>query len=482
MNPTDGLTAFAINEREVTEEYLRVNNIEQTLNEVLNSVLIKRSEDPYSELAKLLDAQSTSQKRLIGIKLIDSFSCEGRSAVMVRLQTCRFSVDVTISTSDPWCTASSTPDGESDLNDTPSTEEMQQVLEQKLARNDIILTDQTRVDSILQSIVPIIGNATCLATSLAVLEAGAKIEGTELVHFIAAVAAIPTEKLRIPIPIINLLENTAASTLLQEIFLVPHNVKSIQRALDLSSKMIATLALHLKQGKVSPSKSGTACHALSFQDVNLIECLKSLMQSPCTSSDQQRAEECLQIGLNVFVNSDQVQTDLGVAKGDQIDKIDEIIEALPLSSIILPFDAMDISALSALEDKMRDTKLTQMDPSFTLIARRISPECIKNLDESSPMPLVLSLGQYTTVSEFIESVRYAHNVGCLVVMETTSSESLLSSEMLIALAVGLEIEYVKFGGWSQTESMLRYNSLLAIANDFFDKDDNMRSLPFLRCS
>nr|CCA16446.1 enolaselike protein putative [Albugo laibachii Nc14] len=473
--PTDELEAFVINEREVTEEYLRLNDIEQTLNEVLNIVVTKRCEDPYSDLAKLLDAKSIAQRRISVLKLIDSMSCEGHSATTVRLQTGKLTVNATMSTLEAWCNV---PDEEIDPKERTSTEEIQLVLEQKLVHNDIEVTEQMRIDSTLQSIVPIIGNATSLATSLAICEAGAKIAGTELVHYIASLAGTPIEHLRIPIPIFSLLEDTTFSTLTQEVFVIPRNVISIQRALRLGFTMMLALTQQLEEGKVSSIKSNIACRALSFQDLKFVECLTSAVQSQTVSADQQFERESYDIGMNIFRKSNKGQTEVGGLEDDQIDKIIEMIDSVPLHSFIYPFDAMDMPAFGTLEDKLKGSKLAQNDPSSTFIARRIKFDSMQKLDESIlPTAFVLSLGRYATLSEFIQCIRYAHQMGCSIVMETTSAESLLPPEMLASLAVGLGVEYVKFGGWSQTESILRYNSLLAIADDFLDKDHNMHSKP-----
>ena len=81
--------------------------------------------------------------------------------------------------------------------------------------------------------------------------------------------------------------------------------------------------------------------------------------------------------------------------------------------------------------------------------------------------ILIKLNQIGTVSETIEVIRFAHNIGYKTVISHRSGDS--EDTFIADLAVGTNSNQIKTGSLARSERIAKYNQLIRIEEDLGKK-------------
>lgn len=212
------------NERTQIENYMKLYCLEELLDETVNTILEKRPDNPYVELARLIESKSMAE--ILDVNIASSFGEKGRCSVtcMVTTNAGRFV-------------------GTFGMPLTKAREDGSILQDFSIMNGKI--NDQLKgldprnlreVDDKLSGIANLPASLH-LATSIACCRAGAKHKGVELYQFLAEYSE--TDALRLPMPMASTAVRSAAGKvndqdqpLLQEIWLTATNSLTFEQAME----------------------------------------------------------------------------------------------------------------------------------------------------------------------------------------------------------------------------------------------------------
>ena len=139
-----------------------------------------------------------------------------------------------------------------------------------------------------------------------------------------------------------------------------------------------------------------------------------------------------------------------------------MVQKYKIRSIEDPFAENDWSSWSKLTKSINDIQIVGDDLYVTNLER-----LKKGFLNMSSNAILIKLNQIGTVSETIEVIRFAHNIGYKTVISHRSGES--EDTFIADLAVGTNSNQIKTGSLARSERVAKYNQLIRIEEDLGKK-------------
>ena len=178
-----------------------------------------------------------------------------------------------------------------------------------------------------------------------------------------------------------------------------------------------------------------------------------------------KANEDFKISLDVAASewkTNQVGEYLMPKKNKQmntdelIEMWEEISDKYPIFSIEDPLDEEDWKGWEKITEKLGDKIRLVGDDLFVTNVKRLK----RGLKHKCANAILIKPNQIGTVTETINAVKMAQNMGYIAIMSHRSGES--EDTTIADLAVGLNTGYIKTGAPCRGERTAKYNRLLRI--------------------
>ena len=139
-----------------------------------------------------------------------------------------------------------------------------------------------------------------------------------------------------------------------------------------------------------------------------------------------------------------------------IEMWEEISDKYPIFSIEDPLDEEDWKGWEKITEKLGDKIRLVGDDLFVTNVKRLK----RGLKNKCANAILIKPNQIGTVTETINAVEMAQNMGYIAIMSHRSGES--EDTTIADLAVGLNTGYIKTGAPCRGERTAKYNRLLRI--------------------
>jgi enolase len=258
-------------ERAEVEGYMTEHQLEDSLNEIINTVVQDKPVDPYVVFADLLKAKSKAQKGILFIQGHEILDSNGEPTLQVEITTNKGVFSASVANKRAGKGPRDAPilnDGEEERYDGRGVQKAIKAISDLIAPDLLGLDpmDQTTIDDILsnkaqsllpeaeegdddyvapekddegQDIIPKpkhIGVNTTLAISIAVCKAGAKHADKMLYEYIALLAGRQPDNTSVPMPIFNVISgglHASTKNYVQELCVMPVGAETFAEALKI---------------------------------------------------------------------------------------------------------------------------------------------------------------------------------------------------------------------------------------------------------
>ena len=304
-----------------------------------------------------------------------------------------------------------------------------------------------------------LGANTLLAVSLAFARAQAREQNIPLYHYFAALLdQAPT---RLPRPLITLFNGGSYSegrVPIQDLQIVPLTAQTMDQALTIA------FDIYYAASDIIVERYGS--RALKSEEGGLVPpfpTAEAMLDTAVAAIEAAHLRPGEDVALTIDVAASQFYQDEAYAFAEQTLSGPEMVELL--SSWLARYPLVGLEDGLADEDWEQWQALTHQHGENVLILGddliHTNPMRVHRAIESQAINgVLLKLDQIGTLSEAIETYKLAWSAGWCVVLGARSGET--EDDWLADLAVGWAGNYLKAGGFTQSERLAKYNRLLAI--------------------
>lgn len=344
----------------------------------------------------------------------------------------------------------------------------------KVIKNEIIgmnVYDQEKIDKRLIEIDGTdnkerMGANAILGVSLAVAKAAANSLDMELYRYIGGINADT-----LPIPMLNILnggKHASNNVNIQEFMIVPGKEKSFSEKMQMSVEIYKELksVLESKNKHTGVGDEGGFAPDLDGDE----EALKCILEA--IGKAGYRAGEDVNLALDVAATEMYEEAKKKKEEGkyyfwktgqlkttdEMIEYYDDITRRYPIISIEDPIAEDDWEAWEKLTDSLGKKIKLVGDDVFVTNKLRLE----KGIKNGVANSILIKLNQIGTLTETLETIRYAKENGYETIISHRSGET--EDTTISDLAVALNIEKVKFGAPCRTDRVCKYNRLLELEN------------------
>lgn len=268
----------------------------------------------------------------------------------------------------------------------------------------------------------------------------------------------------LPVPMMNILNGGAHASNnidVQEFMILPVGADSFREGLRWCAEVYDSLKKILKSKglSVAVGDEGGFAPDLSGEEEVLDIIVKAIENAGY------KANEDFKISLDVAASewkTNQVGEYLMPKKNKQmntdelIEMWEEISDKYPIFSIEDPLDEEDWKGWEKITEKLGDKIRLVGDDLFVTNVKRLK----RGLKNKCANAILIKPNQIGTVTETINAVKMAQNMGYIAIVSHRSGES--EDTTIADLAVGLNTGYIKTGAPCRGERTAKYNRLLRI--------------------
>ncbi len=339
-----------------------------------------------------------------------------------------------------------------------------QVIAPAVAGMDV--TDQRGVDRTLIELDGTpnkkkLGANAILGVSLAVARAAADLLYMPLYRYIGG-----TNACQIPMPMMNILNggmHAGNNVDLQEFMIMPIGGKTFREALRIGAEVFHALAGVLKEKGLSTAvgdEGGFAPDLKSNDDAveMILAGIKAAGYRPgkdVVLALDPAASSFYKNGKYVFSKSDRSKR----TGAQMIDFYEDWIKRYPIVSIEDGLDENDWKNWKKMTEKMGDRIQIVGDDIFVTNTKKIA----RGIREGSANAVLIKLNQIGTLTETLDAIRMAHDVGWNAVVSHRSGET--EDTFIADLAVAAGTGQIKTGSLCRSERICKYNQLLRIEEE-----------------
>ncbi|MFW6139918.1 MAG: phosphopyruvate hydratase [Acidobacteriota bacterium] len=324
-------------------------------------------------------------------------------------------------------------------------------------------SDQEKIDKTLISLdgTPSkknLGANAILSVSMAAADTSAKAAGLELFEYLET-----RNSYQLPVPLINILNGGSHSDNnvdIQEFMIAPINAPSFAEAIRMSAEVFHNLKIILKKKGCSTAvgdEGGFAPDLKSNEEALelIFESIKKAGYKPgndISMALDAAASEFYEENKYVFKKSDSSKRDTK----EMLRFYREIITHFPVISIEDGFAEDDWSSWEEMSQEFGNRIQIVGDDIFVTNLKILKQGIERGIGNS----ILIKLNQIGTLTETIETVKYAQKNGYSCVISHRSGET--SDTFIADLSVALNTGQIKTGSVSRGERIAKYNRLMEI--------------------
>jgi enolase len=310
-----------------------------------------------------------------------------------------------------------------------------------------------------------LGANAILSVSMAVADASARALGKPLYTYLGH-----AEKFILPTPMINILNGGSHADNnmdIQEFMIVPAGSPTFTEAIRVAAEVFHDLKKNLKKRGLNTSvgdEGGFAPNLKSNEEALdlIMESIQNAGYAPGKDiflALDVAASEFFTDNTYVFKKSD------GSKKSTQemIDFYADLIEKYPIVSIEDGFDEDDWDSWKTMTDVFGKNIQVVGDDIFVTNLKRFQ----RGVEEGIANSILIKLNQIGTLTETIQTVKYAQENRYTTVISHRSGET--EDTFIADLSVALNAGQIKTGSLSRSERVAKYNRLLEIEEELGDR-------------
>jgi enolase len=338
--------------------------------------------------------------------------------------------------------------------------------------NGLSVIQQTQIDELMIKLDGTdnkskLGANAILSVSMAVAHAAAKFNNQELYEYLRNIYNPKLKKYILPTPVVNVINGGAhASTNIdiQEFWLAPEKAKTFAEKLRQASEIFHKLGELLEVAGHDTdlgNEGGYAPNVKSHKQV-----FEFIIHAIESSGYKPGKDILLGIdaGASEFYDDKKKVYNLALegkslTDDELIDFYFDLMELYPLTLIEDPLDQEDWEAWADItKDKYIETNNIKIigDDLFVTNITRLK----KGVEMGVANSILIKLNQIGTVTETLETIRYAREKDYKVIVSHRSGET--ADTTIADLAVAVNADYIKTGSTARGERTAKYNRLLKI--------------------
>ena len=321
--------------------------------------------------------------------------------------------------------------------------------------------DQEKIDHILLQLDGTkqktkLGANSMLAVSMAVKKLSSKIKKIPLYkNFLVK------NNFSMPYPLMNIINGGAHANnglQIQEFMIRPDGARSFTQAVKMCFLVITNLRKILKKMKLSTSvgDEGGFAPMISNNNQALLLITKAIKMSKLVNGKD--VSICLDVAANELFNGNKyaIHSKKYISVKKSISKYKHLIKKYKIKSIEDPFAENDWASWNNF---MKETKNQIQIVGDDLYVTNLERLKVGFLNQSSNS-ILIKLNQIGTVTETIEVIKFAQNIGFSTIISHRSGES--EDTFIADLSIGTNSNQIKAGSLCRSERVAKYNQILRI--------------------
>jgi enolase len=310
-----------------------------------------------------------------------------------------------------------------------------------------------------------LGANAILSVSMACTRAAALSKDIPLYEYIANLFSNPTDVYEMPVPMINMIEGGkhADSGLdIQEYMIMPIGATNIQQAIRWGSEVFHHLGDILKHMDYPTAVGYEGGYAPKLESNEkpfelIVQAIKEAGLKP--GEDVSLA---IDAAASEFYNNGTYELKIDGKKLDPQQLVNiyaNWIHNFPIISIEDGLAEDDWEGFKMLENKLPDNVMNVGDDLFVTNINRLE----KGIEMECASAILIKLNQIGTVSETINAIKRAEEVGFNSIISHRSGET--EDTFIADFAVGSGVGFIKTGSMSRSERVVKYNRLMRIERE-----------------
>ncbi len=303
-----------------------------------------------------------------------------------------------------------------------------------------------------------IGANAILAVSMAVKKLSSKIKKIPLYkNFLIK------NNFLLPYPMMNIINGGAHANnklRIQEFMIRPDGAKNFSEALRMCFLVIQCLKKIISQRgmSISVGDEGGFAPMISSNEEALRLIVKSIEKAGFKNG--KHISICLDVAANELYRNKKysVHSNKYLNVDQTISKYLKLVKKFKIKSIEDPFAENDWMAWSKFSKSSKKLQIVGDDLYVTNLER-----LKKGFLFESSNSILIKLNQIGTVSETLDVIRFAKNIGYSTIISHRSGDS--EDTFIADLAVGTNSNQIKTGSLSRSERVSKYNQLIRIEED-----------------
>jgi enolase len=321
-----------------------------------------------------------------------------------------------------------------------------------------------------------LGANAILSVSMAAAQAASQALNIPLYHYLGK-----REDYLLPVPLINILNGGSHADNnvdIQEFMIAPVGSPNFSEAIRASAEVFHHLKKILRKKGYSTAVGDEGGFAPNLKSNE--EALERILESIEDAGYKPRkdihlaldaaASEFYTDNKYVFKKSDGPKR----SSTEMVEFYQNLVENYPIISIEDGFAEDDWEGWKLMTDALGDKIQIVGDDIFVTNLERFK----KGVNQGIGNSILIKLNQIGTLSETIETVRYAHKNGYSAVISHRSGET--EDTFIADLCVALNTGQIKTGSLSRSERVAKYNRLLEIEEDLKERGNYAGTQAFMK--
>ena len=311
-----------------------------------------------------------------------------------------------------------------------------------------------------------LGANAVLATSLAVLKAGANSKKEKLYNYIGGI-----NPKSLPTPMMNIINGGAHANNnidIQEFMIVPILNTSIKEKIRMCTEVFHSLKLVLKDYNISfngVGDEGGYAPLLKNDEEALDLIIKAIERA--NYKIKKDFMIALDIASSEWYNEKEdnytlTKSKKTYTKEELINYYDYLINKYPIISIEDPLGENDIEGWKLITNRLNDKVMLVGDDLFVTNKERLK----MGIKEKLGNAILIKYNQIGTISETLDTINEANRNGYKTIISHRSGET--DDTSISDLAVATSSPYIKTGSPNRMERVSKYNRLMKIEEELND--------------
>lgn len=271
----------------------------------------------------------------------------------------------------------------------------------------------------------------------------------------------------IPTPMMNILnggKHADNNVNIQEFMIVPSTNDFVREKIRMSSEVYWNLKNILKNNNYVTSVGDEGGFAPNLK--NDEEALDLLVEAINSSGYKNEFSIALDIAASEMYENEEYnfwKTNITKTTDEMIEYYANLIEKYPIISIEDGLSEDDMDGWAKLTKVLGDKVQLVGDDLFTTNINRL----MEGINNKAANSILIKPNQIGTITETIDAIRYAKCHGYNVIVSHRSGET--EDTYIADLSVGLNAKYIKSGAPTRSERTAKYNRLMRIEENIWQK-------------